>query len=140
MASICTYYVPKCGSTSVCDQNCGLQSADRHTDTRHTDRQISKNWGTYDLVNWYLLLEDCDDHWRSNKPNYKHLHFSNCFSECLNKASGVNNWRGENKNTPKYQKFILIKIEKHEYSRFEGVNVQKLACGVVVVFVELYNR
>ena len=35
MASSCTYYVPKCGLTRLCDQNCGVQSADRQTD-RHT--------------------------------------------------------------------------------------------------------
>ena len=35
MSSSCTYYVPKCGSTRLCDQNCGVQPADRQTD-RHT--------------------------------------------------------------------------------------------------------
>ena len=34
MASRCTYYVTKCGSTSLCDQNCGLQSEHRQTDTQ----------------------------------------------------------------------------------------------------------
>ena len=33
MASSCTYYVPKCGLTSLCDQNSDLQSADRQTQT-----------------------------------------------------------------------------------------------------------
>ena len=33
MASSCTYYVPKCGSTRLCDQNCGVQPADTHTHT-----------------------------------------------------------------------------------------------------------
>ena len=36
MASSCTYNVPKCGSTRLCDQNCGVQPADRQTDTRQT--------------------------------------------------------------------------------------------------------
>ena len=42
MALSCTYYVPKCGSTRLCDQNCGVQPADRQTHRqthRHTDRQ-----------------------------------------------------------------------------------------------------
>ena len=52
MASSCTYYLPKCGSTRLCDQNFGVQPADRHThrhtDThtqthRHRDRQKFKN-------------------------------------------------------------------------------------------------
>ena len=53
MASNCTYYVPKCGLTRLCDQNCDVQPVDRQTDRqtdRGTDRQKSKNWGTYDLV------------------------------------------------------------------------------------------
>ena len=32
-ASSCSYGETKCGSTSLCDQNCGLQSEDRHRDT-----------------------------------------------------------------------------------------------------------
>ena len=32
MASSCTYYEPNCGSTSLWDQNCGVQPADRQTD------------------------------------------------------------------------------------------------------------
>ena len=40
MASSCTYDVPKYWSTSLCDQNCGVQSAD--TRTQHTDRQQVK--------------------------------------------------------------------------------------------------
>ena len=42
MASSCTYYVPKCRVTSLCDQNCGVQPADRQTDGQ-TDRQKFKN-------------------------------------------------------------------------------------------------
>ena len=42
MASSCTYYVPKCGSTSVYDKNCGLHSADRHTHSTHTDTGTDK--------------------------------------------------------------------------------------------------
>ena len=43
MASSCTYYVPKCGSTRLWDQNCGVQPVDRQTHRltdRQTDRQI----------------------------------------------------------------------------------------------------
>ena len=41
MASSCTYYVPKCGSTRLCDQNCGVQPADRHTHTHTgTDKSL----------------------------------------------------------------------------------------------------
>ena len=37
MTSSSTYYVSKCGSTRLCDQNCGVQPADRQTDTQtHT--------------------------------------------------------------------------------------------------------
>ena len=32
LALSCTYYEPNCGSTSLCDQNCGVQPADRQTD------------------------------------------------------------------------------------------------------------
>ena len=43
MALSCTYQVPKYGSTSLCDQNCDVQSADTHTHTHtnstRTDRQ-----------------------------------------------------------------------------------------------------
>ena len=39
MASSCTHFVPKCGSTSLCDQNCGLQSEHRHTQGR-TDKSL----------------------------------------------------------------------------------------------------
>ena len=41
MASSCTYYVPKCGSTRLCDQNCGVQPSDRQTH-RHTDTVTDK--------------------------------------------------------------------------------------------------
>ena len=40
MASSCTYYEPNCQSTSLCDQNCGLQSEHRHRHTHtHTHTQ-----------------------------------------------------------------------------------------------------
>ena len=39
MVSSCTYYVPNSGSTRLCDQNCGVQPADRHTQTR-TDKSL----------------------------------------------------------------------------------------------------
>ena len=42
MASSCTYYVPKCESTRLYDQNCGVQPADRHTD-RQTDTGTDKS-------------------------------------------------------------------------------------------------
>ena len=42
MASSCTYYVPKCGSTRLCDQNCGVQPADRQT-----HRQTHRHTGTW---------------------------------------------------------------------------------------------
>ena len=45
MASSCTYYVPKCGSTRLCDQNCGVQPADRQTH-RHTDTGTDKSLKT----------------------------------------------------------------------------------------------
>ena len=32
MALSCTHYVPKYGSTIVCDQNCGVQKEDRQRD------------------------------------------------------------------------------------------------------------
>ena len=40
MESSCTYDVPKCGSTSLCDQNYGLQSADRQTHAAQTDKNL----------------------------------------------------------------------------------------------------
>ena len=45
MASSCTYYEPNCGSTSLCDQNCGVQPADRQTD-RITHTGIDKSLKT----------------------------------------------------------------------------------------------
>ena len=45
MASSCTYYVPKCGSTRLCDGNCSVQSADRRTDVR-TDGRTDKSLKT----------------------------------------------------------------------------------------------
>ena len=45
MASSCTYYVPKCGSTRLCDQNCGVQPADRQTHI-HTDTGTDKSLKT----------------------------------------------------------------------------------------------
>ena len=38
-ASSCSYGETKCGSTSLCDQNCGLQSEHRQTHTR-TDKSL----------------------------------------------------------------------------------------------------
>ena len=46
MASSCTYYVPKCGSTRLCDQNCGVQPADKQTH-RQTDRQTDRHTDTW---------------------------------------------------------------------------------------------
>ena len=49
MASSCTYYVPKCGSTRLCDQNCGVQPANRQTHRqtdRHTDTWTDKSLKT----------------------------------------------------------------------------------------------
>ena len=43
MASSCTSYEPNCGSTSLCDQNCGCTAADRHT---HTDTRTDKSLKT----------------------------------------------------------------------------------------------
>ena len=39
MASSCTSYEPNCGLTSLCDQNCGVQSLDRNTHT-WTDKSL----------------------------------------------------------------------------------------------------
>ena len=49
MASSCTSYEPNCGSTSLCDQNCGVQPANRQTNTqthRHTDTGTHKSLKT----------------------------------------------------------------------------------------------
>ena len=64
MASICTYYEPNCGSTSLCDQNCGVQPADRQTDRMaHTGTGKSlKTEGPKILSNDIFYC----DHWRSN--------------------------------------------------------------------------
>ena len=44
MALICTYDVPKYGSKSLYDQNCGVQSADTHTHTHtHTHHGQTKH-------------------------------------------------------------------------------------------------
>ena len=43
MASSSTYYEPNCGSTRLCDQNCGIQPANRQTH-RHTDRQTQRRF------------------------------------------------------------------------------------------------
>ena len=40
MTSSCTYDVRKCGSTSLCDQNCGLQIEDRQTHATWTDKRL----------------------------------------------------------------------------------------------------
>ena len=45
MASSCTYYEPNCGSTRLCDQNCGCTAADRRTH-RHTDTGTDKSLKT----------------------------------------------------------------------------------------------
>ena len=49
MASSCTYYKNNCGSTSLCDQNCGVQPADRQTHRQtdgHTDTWTDKSLKT----------------------------------------------------------------------------------------------
>ena len=50
MASSCTYYLTKCGSTSLCDQSCGVQPADRQTHAR-TDKKV-KSEGSKILSNY----------------------------------------------------------------------------------------
>ena len=50
MASSCTYYVPKYGSTSLCDQICGLQKVDRLTHASRTDKKV-KTEGPEILLN-----------------------------------------------------------------------------------------
>ena len=40
MHSRCTYYLTKCGSTSLCDQSFGVQPADRQTHGRQTDKSL----------------------------------------------------------------------------------------------------
>ena len=40
MTSSCICYVPKCGSTRLCDQSCGVQPADRQTDGRRTEKSL----------------------------------------------------------------------------------------------------
>ena len=60
--SLCqTQTYPQYVLAGLCDQNCGIQSVNRH---RHAHK--SKNRGTYDLLKWYLLPSDCD-HWRPIK-------------------------------------------------------------------------
>ena len=57
MASSCTYYVSKRGSTRLCDQNCGVQPADRQTDTQTdtgTDRSL-KTEGPKILSNYDIF-------------------------------------------------------------------------------------
>ena len=44
-ASSCSWMQPKYGSTSLCDQNCGLQTGDRHTD-RQTQGWTDKSLKT----------------------------------------------------------------------------------------------
>ena len=60
MTSSCTYYVPKCGSTRLCDQNCGVQSADRQTDrqthVRRTDKSL-KTEGPKILPNYIFYFK-----------------------------------------------------------------------------------
>ena len=60
MASSCTYYVTKCGSTRLCDQNCGVQPADRQTHTQTdtdtwTDKSL-KNEGPKILSNYIFYF------------------------------------------------------------------------------------
>ena len=52
MTSSCIYYVPKCGLTRLCDQNCGVQPAEgqthrqTHTQTHgHMDSKSLKTEG-----------------------------------------------------------------------------------------------
>ena len=58
MASSCTYYLTKCGSTSLCDQSCGVQPADRQTDRQTdgtwTDKSL-KSEGHKILSNYYIF-------------------------------------------------------------------------------------
>ena len=51
MALSCTYDAPKYGSTRLCDQNWGVEIADSHTDSTHTDRQKVKTEGPLILSN-----------------------------------------------------------------------------------------
>ena len=55
MASSCIYYVPKFGSTSLCDQNTGLQSADRQTH-RHMPHGQTKKVTSYQITSFTLRL------------------------------------------------------------------------------------
>ena len=56
MASSCTYYVPKCISTSLCDQSCGVQPANGQTDTRQTDKSL-KTEGPKILSNYIFYFK-----------------------------------------------------------------------------------
>ena len=66
MASSCTSYEANCGSTSLSDQNCGVQPVDNQTD-RHTDTGTDKSLKTEGPK---ILSNDIfyfrTDHWRSN--------------------------------------------------------------------------
>ena len=56
MASSSIYYVRKCGSTRLCDQNCGVQPADRQTQTdTGTDKSL-KTEGSKILSNDIFYL------------------------------------------------------------------------------------
>ena len=58
MASSCTYYVPKFGSTSLCDQNCGVKSADRHTHNTHgqTKKEKLRDLRSCHMISFSLRL------------------------------------------------------------------------------------
>ena len=66
MALSCTYYydVHKYRSTSLCDQNCGVQPADRQTESQ-TDKSL-KTEGPKFLSNDIFYFRT-GDHWRSKK-------------------------------------------------------------------------
>ena len=55
MASSCTYYLTKCGSTSLCDQSCGVESLDRQTHT-WTDKSL-KTEGIKILSNYIFYFK-----------------------------------------------------------------------------------
>ena len=56
MASRCTSYLTKCGSTSLCDQSCGVQPGDRQTDVTWTDKSL-KTEGPKILSNYIFYFK-----------------------------------------------------------------------------------
>ena len=56
MAISCTYCLTKCGSTSLCDQNCGVQPADRQTHVTRTDKSL-KTEGPKILLNYIFSFK-----------------------------------------------------------------------------------